>query len=162
MKSDRGAKPRGKAPRGAAPARKPRPADDKAGFRSAGRRDFAPSADPYRPAKRPMRASGGQPRDEREGGQPRGPFPPRGGFGGHVPGRGFTVKLDPDVARVFRGDAAVNRALRLVLQLMHVVQGPPRPPERVARGGYQGSPQARGFTRRPRFESEDEGAEIEE
>lgn len=77
-------------------------------------------------------------------------------------GRGFTVTLDPDVARVFRGDASVNKALRLVLQLTQVVQGPrgfgerPRPPR-----GYQGSAEARGFTRKPRFEADDEG-DIEE
>jgi len=40
----------------------------------------------------------------------------------------FTVTLDPDVARVFRGDASVNKALRLVLQLMQVAQGPPARP----------------------------------
>lgn len=78
-------------------------------------------------------------------------------------GRGFTVTLDPDVARVFRGDASVNKALRLVLQLMQVVQGPrgfgehPRPP----RGGYQGSAEARGFTRKPRFD-DDAPEDIEE
>jgi hypothetical protein len=82
------------------------------------------------------------------------------------------VTLDPDVARVFRGDASVNKALRLVLQLMQVVQGPspsarsgaprtlgdrPRP----ARPGYQGSDEARGFARKPRFDADDEG-EIKE
>jgi hypothetical protein len=78
--------------------------------------------------------------------------------------RGFTVTLDPDVARVFRGDASVNKALRLVMQLMHVVQGPPRAfgeRPRPARGGYQGSPEARGFARKPRFDA-DETGEIEE
>jgi hypothetical protein len=75
----------------------------------------------------------------------------------------FTVNLDPDVARVFRGDASVNKALRLVLQLTQVVQGPPPRfareggGERAPRsGGYRGSAQARGFERKPRFE-EDEG-----
>lgn len=69
------------------------------------------------------------------------------------------MNLDPDVARVFRGDASVNKALRLVLQLMQVVQGPaprfgsdrPRSP-----GGYRGSAEARGFERKPRFEDEEE------
>jgi len=72
------------------------------------------------------------------------------------------VTLDPDVARVFRGDASVNKALRLVLQLMQVVQGPPRTGERDAgfdrprRPGYQGTPEARGFTRKPRFGDADD------
>ncbi len=73
------------------------------------------------------------------------------------------MTLDPDVARVFRGDASVNKALRLVLQLMQVVQGPPRGfgpraerPAGERRGSYQGSPEARGFARKPRFEDEDE------
>lgn len=71
--------------------------------------------------------------------------------------RGFTVTLDPDVARVFRGDAAVNRALRLVIQLMAVTAPRPQPPasgrERAQppRRGYQGSEKARGFKRKPRF-----------
>ena len=77
------------------------------------------------------------------------------------------MNLDPDVARVFRGDASVNKALRLVLQLMQVVQGPP--PREGAEGGarfggdrpprpsgYRGSPEARGFERKPRFESTDD------
>jgi hypothetical protein len=59
---------------------------------------------------------------------------------------------------MFRGDASVNKALRLVLQLMQVVEGPrklsgdraPRPP----REGYQGSAEARGFVRKPRFEED--------
>jgi hypothetical protein len=88
--------------------------------------------------------------------------------------RGFTVALDPDVARVFRGDASVNKALRLVLQLMQVVQGPAqamapagggsaaagpqRPGARAS--GYKGSAEARGFERKPRFiEGDDDGAE---
>lgn len=75
------------------------------------------------------------------------------------------MNLDPDVARVFRGDASVNKALRLVMQLMQVVQGPPRafgpPRDRQPEGerprrGYQGSAEARGFTRQPRFEEDDE------
>jgi hypothetical protein len=70
------------------------------------------------------------------------------------------VTLDPDVARVFRGDASVNKALRLVMQLMQVVQGPPRGagprPGGERRGGYQGSPEARGFTRRPRFDEDEQ------
>ncbi len=72
------------------------------------------------------------------------------------------MTLDPDVARVFRGDASVNKALRLVLQLMHVVQGPPRTSERAQgfdgprRPSYQGSQEARGFTRKPRFGDDDD------
>ena len=103
--------------------------------------------DPYQRAQRPSR-----PREEG--------------------GRGFTVTLDPDVARVFRGDASVNKALRLVLQLMQVVQGPstqfrtgPRPAfgERPRPPGYQGSAEARGFTRKPRFDADTaEGGDIEE
>ena len=75
-----------------------------------------------------------------------------------------TVVLDPDVARVFRGDASVNKALRLVMQLMQVVQGPPRGfgsrPERAGGpprgGGYRGSTEARGFSRKPRFGADDD------
>ena len=69
-------------------------------------------------------------------------------------------------ARVFRGDASVNKALRLVLQLMQVVQGPPPrsfaaragdergAPKPPARRAYQGSDEARGFKRKPRFGDE--------
>ncbi|MCK6430178.1 MAG: hypothetical protein L6Q72_13990, partial [Burkholderiaceae bacterium] len=97
-------------------------------------------ADPYRPAQRPLRARG-------EGGQ----------------ARGFTVTLDPDVARVFRGDASVNKALRLVIQLMEVAAPRPRMggergyAERPRRpGGYQGGAEARGFVRKPRFDESEE------
>jgi hypothetical protein len=97
-------------------------------------------ADPYRPAQRPLRARG-------EGGQ----------------ARGFTVTLDPDVARVFRGDASVNKALRLVIQLMEIAAPRPRMggergyAERPRRpGGYQGSAEARGFVRKPRFDESEE------
>jgi hypothetical protein len=79
------------------------------------------------------------------------------GEGARAGGRGFTVNLDPDVARVFRGDASVNKALRLVLQLMQVVEGPGPRSERPAprpRTGYQGSDEARGFSRKPRFEDD--------
>ncbi len=78
---------------------------------------------------------------------------------------GTTISLDPDVARVFRDDAAVNKALRLVIQLLHSVEegagSAPRPAPRSTlrrpggsdtaprRSSYQGSAQARGFTRRP-------------
>jgi hypothetical protein len=100
--------------------------------------------------RRPPRFAAGEEREER---------------GGSGRSGGFTVTLDPDVARVFRGDASVNKALRLVLQLMQVVQGPPpgrraagafegRPPRRE--GGYQGTGQARGFERKPRFVDDDE------
>lgn len=101
-------------------------------------------ADPYKPASRP-------PRDDDAGEGARRPA-----------GRGFTVTLDPDVARVFRGDASVNKALRLVLQLMQVVEGPAprgdRPGPR-ARTGYQGSDEARGFSRKPRFVEDDSSSD---
>jgi hypothetical protein len=136
-------------------------------------------ADPYKKARRPRPAAGEAApfaRRPRPAGDKAPPFarerrPPRrepveGGFAGREGGGregGFTVSLDPDVARVFRGDASVNKALRLVMQLMQVVQGPPRGfgprPERPEgerpRRGYQGSAEARGFTRKPRFEEDD-------
>ena len=74
--------------------------------------------------------------------------------------RNVTVALDPDVARVFRGDAAVNQALRLVIQLMAVAAPRPHAPAggrdrgQPPRRGYQGSEQARGFKRKPRFDEE--------
>ncbi len=128
--------------------RPPRPARPRREERGEGTGDFR---DPYQRAQRPPRA-----RDE--GGKwsyaPPASMkrPPRERDEG---GRGFTVTLDPDVARVFRGDASVNKALRLVLQLMQVVQGPPRAygeRPRPPRPGYQGSAEARGFARKPRFE----------
>ena len=70
--------------------------------------------------------------------------------------RGATVTLDPDVARVFRGDAAVNKALRLVIQLIGVAA--PRSPAagrdraQRPRPAYQGSDAARGFKRKARSE----------
>lgn len=162
MKSDRSNKPRGKpgAPANRGGPRKPPRKFDEPGMRRSGppARPFRgrdDASDPYQPARRP----GGFARDYGENRFARGERAerPRPDRGGPPPrgGRGFTVTLDPDVARVFRGDASVNRALRLVLQLMQVVQGPPaarrdRPPH-----GYQGTPEARGFTRRPRFEDED-------
>jgi len=129
--------------------------------------------DPYQRAARPAPAEGYAPRPRGEGGfaprpRPTGDFTPRPrrlDEDGERP-RGFTVTLDPDVARVFRGDASVNKALRLVLQLMQVVQGPPprsygsrtgdeRAPARApARRGYAGSDDARGFKRKPRFGDE--------
>ena len=137
-------------------------------------------ADPYQKARRPRPAAGEaapfvrRPRPAGDQGAP--PFarerrPPRRepGEGGLGAGReragregGFTVTLDPDVARVFRGDASVNKALRLVMQLMQVVQGPPRGfgprAERPGgeRRGYQGNAEARGFTRKPRFEDDEQ------
>jgi hypothetical protein len=117
-------------------------------------------ADPYKPARRPRPAG--------DAGAPLGRQRPArggtigGGFGGGRAG-GITVALDPDVARVFRGDASVNKALRLVMQLMQVAQGPPRGfgsraerPEHPRRGGYQGSAEARGFARKPRFEEDEQ------
>jgi hypothetical protein len=60
------------------------------------------------------------------------------------------------VARVFRGDASVNKALRLVLQLMQVVQGPP--PRRDGERPY--ARPTRDSERRPppaaRFDADDE------
>jgi len=137
-------------------------------------------ADPYQKARRPPRAAAGDApafaRRPRPAGDEAPPYarerrPPRresaeGDFGGRERGgreAGFTVNLDPDVARVFRGDASVNKALRLVMQMMQVVQGPPRGfgprPDRAEgerpRRGYQGSAEARGFTRKPRFEEDD-------
>lgn len=131
-------------------------------FRSEGGAARPPSR--FRAEDRPPRPPRfrGEERGGAEGGDARDPYrhaqrPPRAREEG---GHGFTVTLDPDVARVFRGDASVNKALRLVLQLMQVVQGPPktfgdRP--RPARAGYQGSDEARGFTRKPRFDADDEG-----
>jgi hypothetical protein len=137
-------------------------------------------ADPYQKARRPRPAPAGDApafarRPRPAGGADAPPYarerrPPRrepgeAGFGGRERGGregGFTVTLDPDVARVFRGDASVNKALRLVMQLMQVVQGPPRGfgprPERPGgeRRGYQGSAEARGFSRKPRFEADDD------
>lgn len=137
-------------------------------------------ADPYKKARRPRPPVGGEapefvrpPRPASDADAPpyareRRPRWQEAGEGGHG-GRerrpreegGFTVTLDSDVARVFRGDASVNKALRLVMQLMQVVQGPPRggvgrrpPGER--RGGYQGSPEARGFSRKPRFQDDEQ------
>ena len=138
--------------------------------------------DPYKRAARPARPARGDsyaPRPRSEGGfaarpRPTGDFAPRprptGDFAPRprrddedgAPPRGFTVTLDPDVARVFRGDASVNKALRLVLQLMQVVQGPPPrsfaaragdergAPKPPARRAYQGSDEARGLRLKPR------------
>jgi hypothetical protein len=162
MKGDRSSKPRGKpgprpergGPRkpsgsyGAGEPRRPMPAR--------ARPARADVSNPYKPARRPAREFGerGERGERFERGQ-------RGGFGERG-GRGFTVTLDPDVARVFRGDASVNRALRLVLQLLQVVQGPPRPAAARPPRGYQGTPEARGFTRRPRFEDEEDAGQPEE
>jgi hypothetical protein len=71
------------------------------------------AADPYQRARRPYRGAS-------EAGER---FERRSDDRGE--GRAFTVNLDPDVSKVFRGDASVNKALRLVIQLMQVVQGPP-------------------------------------
>jgi len=169
MKHDRSNKPRGKpgasANRAGGPRKPPRT------FAEPGaRRPPSPTrpvrdrdaSDPFQPARRPRPDFGRDTSQDRFARGERGPRPPaeRGGYGERS-GRGFTVTLDPDVARVFRGDASVNRALRLVLQLMQVVQGPPPRGDRAPRG-YQGSPEARGFTRKPRFEEDentDDGTE---
>lgn len=162
MKRKEGGKPaRGGVSRGRTPAefadpykkaRRPRPAADDAPPRYARRPQFEGDAPPpYSRERRPLRREAGE-----------------GGTGGREyarrEGGGFTVTLDPDVARVFRGDASVNKTLRLVLQMMQVVQGPPRtaaprgerPTGERPRRGYQGSSEARGFTRKPRFDEEDE------
>lgn len=105
--------------------------------------------DPYQRAQRPRRT------DDDEGAPRRGT--------GREPGRGFTVTLDPDVARVFRGDASVNKALRLVLQMMQVVEGPGPRGDRPAprpRTGYQGTDEARGFKRKPRMIEDDDGDDV--
>jgi len=131
-------------------ARRPRPVGDDAPPYARRPRPAGDGAPPYAPKARPPRRE-----------------PAEGGFGARERGAregGFTVTLDPDVARVFRGDASVNKALRLVMQLMQVVQGPPRGfgprPERPGsdgppRRGYQGTAEARGFTRKPRFDEDD-------
>lgn len=120
--------------RDAQPPRKPR--RDEAGGTTRGRPPRESYADPYQRVQRPQRARGEE---------------------GHA--RGFTVTLDPDVARVFRGDASVNKALRLVIQLIEVTAPRPRAvgergyAERPRKpGGYQGSAAARGFVRKPRFD----------
>jgi len=170
MKNDRGSKP----PRGRPPAtasrsgpRKPPRAFEPGARRpppARAPRDRDGTSDPYKPARRPARsfeprgegddrfARGERKVGERTQGERRFGERPQG----ERSARGFTVSLDPDVARVFRGDASVNRALRLVMQLMQVVQGPPPQRRDRAPRGYQGSPEARGFTRRPRFEEDDE------
>ncbi|MFY8120762.1 MAG: hypothetical protein ACOVK7_05185, partial [Burkholderiaceae bacterium] len=107
------------------------------------------SGDPYQRAARPPRFARGERGEAGEGERPR----------------GFVVTLDPDVARVFRGEASVNKALRLVMQLMQVVEGPgPRTDRnpRAPRPGYQGTPEARGFERKPRFvEDSEDGEDVE-
>jgi hypothetical protein len=175
-RKDNGKPARPAAARSGAP--RPRPAGDYADPYKKARRPRPASSDAPPFARRPrMAADGTMPRarprpvgDEappyaRPAGPPR-REPAEGGFGGRERGGregGFTVHLDPDVARVFRGDASVNKALRLVMQLMQVVQGPPRAftprgerPQGERPRGYQGSAEARGFTRKPRFESDDE------
>lgn len=102
------------------------------------------AADPYQRARRPYRgAAEGSERFERRS-DDRGE------------GRAFTVNLDPDVSKVFRGDASVNKALRLVIQLMQVVQGPP--PRRREYDGDRPRPPRDTERRAPpaRFEADDE------
>jgi hypothetical protein len=99
--------------------------------------------DPYQHAERPART--GPPRDRL-----------------HAPAAG-AIRLDPDVARVFRDSESVNEALRLVLRLARLAGGrppsaprarpdsfrdrggPPRRPDRPERGD-------RPPPRRPKFE----------
>jgi ATP-dependent RNA helicase DeaD len=145
-RSPRAAPSRPYAPRGDASAERPARSP-----RSAPARPYAPRGEGA--AERPARSAYGDPYE-------RAQRPRRDDAAGEsrTPARGFTVTLDPDVARVFRGDASVNKALRLVLQMMQVVEGPaPRSdrPAPRARAGYQGSDEARGFTRKPRFVEED-------
>jgi hypothetical protein len=127
-------------------ARRPRPpaAGDAPAFARRPRPAAGGDAPPYARERRPPR------RDAEEAGP--------AGREGRREGGGFTV------TRVFRGDASVNKALRLVMQLMQVVQGPPRgfgpragrPEGERPRRGYQGSPEARGFSRKPRFEDDEQ------
>lgn len=139
------------APRAGDAAKRPYPARD-----GAPKRPFVPRAAPTGAPRRdfrrddqaPARSAYGDPYERAQ--RPRRPGEGEGS-------RGFTVNLDPDVARVFRGDASVNKALRLVLQMMQVVEGPPRgdrPPPRPR--GYQGSDEARGFSRKPRLADDDD------
>lgn len=148
-------------------ARRPRPASggDAPAFARRPRPASGGDAPPF--ARRPRPAGDEVPPFARERRPPR-REPAEAGFAGRDRGAregGFTVTLDPDVARVFRGDASVNKALRLVMQLMQVVQGPPRsfgpravgrPEGERPRRGYQGSAEARGFTRKPRFEDDEQ------
>ncbi len=77
----------------------------------------------------------------------------------HVP-TAAAIRLDADVARVFRDSEAVNEALRLVIRLGRLVggrpPGPPRGPSFRDRAG--GGPPRRGDLgrppgpRKPRFE----------
>jgi len=123
-------------PRSAGPRAPRSEASRSAAPRSYGERSYG--------ARPPPRADG-PPRFDSPARAPR-PYSPRpervpGSFtAGAATGR-FTVTLDPDVARVFRGDASVNKALRLVLQLLQVVQGPavrPGPAWRSERGSDDG------------------------
>jgi len=144
-------------------ARRPRAAEGDAPSIARRPRATAGDAPPF--ARRPRPSGGEAPPYARERRPPRRESGEAGVGGRERPGRegGFTVNLDPDVARVFRGDASVNKALRLVMQLMQVAQGPPRfgsraerPEGERPRRGYQGSSEARGFTRKPRFQEDDE------
>jgi hypothetical protein len=168
MKADRTRKPRGKGggareefrkpARGpAAGFRKPgRPPERAPAYARAPRRDAGEAADPYRPAHRPKLGVATRP-------------PPRGRGGGFAdraygerPARGFTVKLDPDVARVFRGDASVNRALRLVMQLLQVVQGPRHAAGGPGQRGFAAGAPPRGVGRRARFDEDESDGTPEE
>jgi hypothetical protein len=172
-KSFRADGPPARAPREGYAERKPRAdyADRKP------RGEFAPRKPRAEFAERAPRAAAGE-RPTREGYAPRRPPAARGDFSDPYrkvdrpartftpraaagEGGGFTVTLDPDVARVFRGDASVNKALRLVMQLTEVAAPRPRAGSSVGRSapaageaprGYRGTSEARGFTRKPRFE----------
>jgi hypothetical protein len=166
------------------PAASTRAAQEKSGMKKFKARTLAPRAardgqnqrsriarqDEAAPRREPPRS-----RDE-SGARGRSPAPLRSGAGrpprgSHAdpyrpaqrPARGVTVALDPDVARVFRGETSVNRALRLVIQLLEIAAPRPRTGserghvERSGRaGGYQGSAAARGFARKPRFDDSEE------
>jgi hypothetical protein len=154
---DSDAPKRAYAPRsGDAPKRAYAPRDSEAPKRAYAPRSAAGSAAPRRSYSRDEAAGAPPPRSAYGDPYERAQRPPRGedSAGGERPAaRGFTVTLDPDVARVFRGDASVNKALRLILQMMQVVEGPPRTDRPAARprAGYQGTDEARGFVRKPRF-----------
>lgn len=169
VSSPRAPRAGGAKPTRSGPPSRARSAAPRGDARSSGapRRFSRDDAAPPRRTSRPDRGEGGESFGGASRARPANPYeraqrPRRPDYEGGDGPRGFTVTLDPDVARVFRGDASVNKALRLVLQLMQVVQGPPRDSgERrsSAPRGYQGSDEARGFSRKPRF-NDDEDADI--
>lgn len=107
--------------------------------------------DPYQRADRPGRPLGPRPDS--------GPRPARL----RAPG-GDGIRLDPDVARVFRTAESVNEALRLVMRLAKVAGGAPRPAgrptgprDRAPAGGpprYSRDDRSSPAARPPRFTEE--------